>query len=557
MIAVFKNIEGYLKTMVHSLAEGAGVSITFEGNRYFCQKNKDGSYVINFARLPEKVTLDLKNALEGFCDHEVAHCLFTDYSALDRLSAYPKEDREIIKDVFNMIEDCRIETKMSRRYVGCKINLEFSNNYSLGQLNRAKLIKGWDLINLAIYFILVEQEPFDNVKRMVNLVKLKCAYLLDDYKACENSHQALDLAIKVYETLYESAEDKSFCKEEDENPDLKSTLVPRSGQKAMQQTIAEVKQKRQGSYLKSDWRENNFSRETVLAFKGQQGCGSKQTYFSHRPYTRDRDVYQQFNIPSPDIKIDMSEITRRARKFRLATTEINRTQDIHNQRRGKIDGRKLYSLSYNDFVFKRTITDSAQEKSVCFCLAVDNSGSMPEEESYFIFRNIFEFLNILDVPFFVFTYTTEVFGKESNIVKIDDRDYTRLESVVFNNIKTFEQNAQSRLPYLGSTRKSFTPMVDAYEYGLSILKTRDEMKRVFINITDGIPETYKKSSLTLTPLVKNVMREMDLLDIKYVNLGYDIARSVVPGFEVINTTHDTFTDLFCKTLEREMLRNER
>lgn len=101
-------------TSLASLAQIMGrqhrIAVQSGGDTAYAARNDDGKFVIN---LPAVVKS--KSALEqaeGYLDHEIGHCRFTDYSALDTITS------PLHKSIANIFEDVFIERKLSAVYPG-------------------------------------------------------------------------------------------------------------------------------------------------------------------------------------------------------------------------------------------------------------------------------------------------------------------------------------------------------------------------------------------------------------------------------------------------------
>lgn len=99
---------------------GHKVTVTTQGVTAFVKYNQKGEPThVNIPYLPDNASRGLIKAVQGFLDHEVAHILFTDHLALKTA-----RDSKPLLMMTNIIEDCRIERRMSREFAGSESNLE-------------------------------------------------------------------------------------------------------------------------------------------------------------------------------------------------------------------------------------------------------------------------------------------------------------------------------------------------------------------------------------------------------------------------------------------------
>ena len=79
----------------------------------------DGS-IIRLPTLPLESDDVLRGLLVGFCDHESAHIRETDFDVLKDKDVTP-----LIKNIWNIFEDWRVENRLAERFPGCRTNLHW------------------------------------------------------------------------------------------------------------------------------------------------------------------------------------------------------------------------------------------------------------------------------------------------------------------------------------------------------------------------------------------------------------------------------------------------
>ncbi len=101
-----------------------GLAVTQRGTRAFVRYDpRNGNPIsINIPMIPDTADDALIAAIRGFIDHECAHILFTDSVVFtDRLREAVKADRKRagrLKNLWNIVEDVRIERAIQRRFPG-------------------------------------------------------------------------------------------------------------------------------------------------------------------------------------------------------------------------------------------------------------------------------------------------------------------------------------------------------------------------------------------------------------------------------------------------------
>ena len=103
---------------IAKILSGSNVRVTQHGASAFVRYNKTTGQPeqLNIPNLPDNASMETIIAIRGFLDHEVAHILFTDPTHI------PSGDRAL-HALHNIVEDCRIEALMERRFHGSAHNL--------------------------------------------------------------------------------------------------------------------------------------------------------------------------------------------------------------------------------------------------------------------------------------------------------------------------------------------------------------------------------------------------------------------------------------------------
>jgi len=82
--------------------------------------------IIYLPVLPDDADDSLLAALQGYLDHEAAHCVHTDFEVMEqRLKGKPK-----LQAAWNHMEDARIERKWVEHYPGARLNLDNSSEWA-------------------------------------------------------------------------------------------------------------------------------------------------------------------------------------------------------------------------------------------------------------------------------------------------------------------------------------------------------------------------------------------------------------------------------------------
>jgi cobalamin biosynthesis protein CobT len=194
---------------------GKGVQVTQQGVSAYVRSDPDGRPVqVNLPYLPDNATEQLINALQGFLDHEVAHILFTDFKVM------PTIGDASVANMLNIVEDCRIEREMAKRFEGSAHNLSQTRRFFLDKYITPKLeaaIAGGDtdtaigVLTVPLVRALAGQDEMkdfiDGHSGIVQPLYDKLKDLAGKIENCADTAEALALAREVVKRLRGSDDD--------------------------------------------------------------------------------------------------------------------------------------------------------------------------------------------------------------------------------------------------------------------------------------------------------------------------------------------------------------
>jgi len=108
--------ETALERLGRIIAGQYGLTVVFQGSG----ASTDGKTI--YLPSTNDLTDELMADMNGFLDHEVAHCRFTDFGQLKKLME--GRGKRFQKELLNGIEDVRIEREQVKDFPGCRLNLE-------------------------------------------------------------------------------------------------------------------------------------------------------------------------------------------------------------------------------------------------------------------------------------------------------------------------------------------------------------------------------------------------------------------------------------------------
>ena len=191
------------------LLTGMSIRVTQAGASAYVERDPETLRPnrVNLPYIPDDASDSLINAIEGFVDHEVGHCLFTgEYS-------WQRADKEGVLATWNAVEDVYVERKIAEMFPGSKSNLAklrsfFIENYTEPQVKRA-LASGEDTtpyLMVCAYRAWAGQQTFvdymaDKWGLLGDIPKVLADYCQEVLPDVASSEEAVDIAIEIKKRL--------------------------------------------------------------------------------------------------------------------------------------------------------------------------------------------------------------------------------------------------------------------------------------------------------------------------------------------------------------------
>lgn len=200
--------ENAIERLGRILAAQYGIEVVFEGNQAMTDGKK--IYLPYFDDLSEEFRADIN----GFLDHEVGHCRFTEFDSMAKCKT------RFHKDLLNAVEDVRIEREMVKEFPGVALNLDPLNTKYRGEME-----KGWASMPQAVRLIIGVRDimegraPRDeeDTRKYLDLVK-------DEAKALNNLDTTEKLRIStenIAKLIVEAREEEKKKEKEEEKEEKK------------------------------------------------------------------------------------------------------------------------------------------------------------------------------------------------------------------------------------------------------------------------------------------------------------------------------------------------
>ncbi len=199
-----KDVLNCLPLVASILGDRYGVQVRI-GGKEACTNGK----VIHLPSLPMDCEPELLALAKGFCDHEAAHIRHTDFSVLKAAKLDP-----VTFNLFNCLEDWRVEKKLSGIFPGCRRNLNWlirrffveqaqpragNDSPALAVLDYVLLtVRAWDVDDVAPSrqnaTSIVEQH-FPGLKNALDAILVKV------YICCPDTSAAVEFARQIAQCI--------------------------------------------------------------------------------------------------------------------------------------------------------------------------------------------------------------------------------------------------------------------------------------------------------------------------------------------------------------------
>jgi cobalamin biosynthesis protein CobT len=184
--------------------------------------------VIRLPTMPLETDENLRNLTRSFLDHESAHIRETDFEVLKGKGITP-----LVKHIWNVFEDWRVEGLLAKRFPGCRKNFswlikrEFTKKLAIPKNPAMQIInylllsvRAWDVSEVernrdivGEFFKQAYPVLYDKINALLDLVKAKC----------KSSKDALEFAKDVESLLKaEAISLENKAQKQDQNSDKKS-----------------------------------------------------------------------------------------------------------------------------------------------------------------------------------------------------------------------------------------------------------------------------------------------------------------------------------------------
>ena len=188
-----------MEKLARILARQFSINVVFRGTG----ARTDGKTI--YLPSVKDLSPELIKDINGFCDHEVAHCRYTDMPVIRRV---PPRAQDFNRSLLNALEDVRVERLMIADYPGCEFNLEPLNTKYLVELYGKK----WKKLEWPIRLILTITGIVTNDRRvpvldahLAQMIRL-CKKEIAKFNSVTTTEAVLEISTAITNIVFDEME---------------------------------------------------------------------------------------------------------------------------------------------------------------------------------------------------------------------------------------------------------------------------------------------------------------------------------------------------------------
>tara|TARA_B100001123_G_scaffold271118_1_gene301654 strand:+ start:1879 stop:3537 length:1659 start_codon:yes stop_codon:yes gene_type:complete len=543
---IIKELDGLVKIM-----GSKEVRIIFEGE----DASTDGNNVyLPSLSLLKNLSSKQVSVLRGLFDHECGHIRHTDFEAVEH--SYNNKNSEVISLLFNVIEDCRINSIVSKEMPGAKINLETLFEDSINKIVNAleeiektenhkwlSSEKFWAPLSIFLTDGEKYNFSFESYKNLLKRIPLslrnKAKLLQREIEEAKNSFEALDAAIHAAH-IFGLTPDK-LTKEEEE---LYEEII-----EFFKKTLLTYEIAKNSLLSESDYQENHSEKSNPITKLPNHESDI------YKIYSTEFDLISSSKYKGLRLKSKLKpELVRNLQL--LVQTECAGFRELSELGK-RIDPKSLVKAYKGESkVFLKKTLDKDIDTAIG--ILVDASGSMWGEKINMASLAAFELAAGLES----FPISLEVaYFRTGKGIRFKNKNIGlgqgyRLVANELHIVKSWHQSTRQRNKYFSGMEKD---VGGANADGESLLEfsnriaVRPEKRKIIIVLSDGLPSCgvgYPAEEIFLKKAIKNITTRN--IKLGAIGINCDHVRNYYPIYSEIKNIEKLPTAL--GDLTEKMLR---
>lgn len=503
------------------LGKKYGVKVEIGGNTACTDGN-----VIRLPTLPLESNQNMKNMVRGYLDHESAHIRETDFDVLKDKDVTP-----LIKNIWNIFEDWRVENLLAKRFPGCKSNFHWLIQHEFTKPMKKPSNPAMRILN----YLLLSVRAWDveavgkNRNTAGNVVKKtypdlfeKLNDLLEQVKAkCETSKDAMGFARDVA-ALLKKESIKGEKKKQAENAKKNSKQVENVIKKLSSQKAIDTLLKARGNDLPDGLGER----------VGAELEGSAPS----NPMRGLSVAVESPKVLSALEADDISKIKRASTVLHTRLHSLLQSKTLvrrSGSRYGKLNTNHLYKINHSAKIFLRA--EERQGINTAIHILLDCSSSMR---------------NKMDLA------TQACYGIANSLHKINGISIgvtafpaDSVLNKVCSTVHPILKHGQNLHTNFSLRPSGSTPMGEAVWWVLQQCYSLKEKRKIIFIITDGKPDSVENAEMA----IENGKR----LGFEFYGIGINNSNilTILPGTSKFITKLEELAPTMFKLLQDAILKN--
>lgn len=565
--------ESSLEKIARILARQYNIDVIFEGN----QASTDGKKI--YLPFFKNLTPELKSDLNGFLDHETAHCKFTD------MPAYRAIKKRFVRELTNAAEDIRIEREMVKEFPGTVYHLEPLREKFRGEHRKVwREIPAIPRIILNVQWMMEGQAAIvdEDIERYIDVIKESVAKL----STCTSTQEVIqvceEIAEKVEDTRKEEKEEEKKKKkgeksegegeesddegdgdEDKDGEEMDAMMKEKTGEVAPGKSkfdkfspdFEKMMNEKLKDHIEKETKEDSKKKKSDIETDATRTFSKEKisipattrfdTVTDHtgkgdgRKYQALKDQVRPLVAP---IKTQLERV--------LKTKENARWN--HEKEDGKLNSRSLARLAHDKTYrtpFKKYT--KTETNNVAVEVLVDMSGSMSGkmETAKMATIAISEALRELDISFEVTGFHSK---PDTDVAKFAEgiSDATRFnrrrEKLDLHVFKSFDSGNMTGIEKLFVGQQN--PDGECVKWAAKRLELRTEKRKILLVLSDGAPCTGEGSGDVLNSDLKTKVLQIEKSGIECVGIGIqtDAVKHFYKNHVIINDIKKLPTEVMGK-----------
>lgn len=541
------NFESAIEKLGRILARQYHINVVYEGT----QAKTDGKTIS--LPLVKEMNEELWRDLNGYLDHEVGHCKFTEFDEMKQIKT------KMHRELFNIAEDNRIEREMIKEFPGCALNLDPLNAKLKSELNKKWEELPWPVRTiLGVGDIMNGRTPRidEDTERYIDVVKeaaQELRYCKDTKEIREKTHEIIQ---KIIEEREEEKEEDGEGEGEGGEGESKEDKMLSEKTDSKDPSSEWEKHSTNVSDMVNDELGDHIKDEDKPSRRDSTPDGFDKT--PHIPVTTRFDTVTDHSGKGNPANYSRlkREVASLVNPIKQQLERILKVQEnakwVSERERGGLDKRNLAKLASNKgyrTVFKEHM--KTETNNVAVELLVDMSGSMSGSKIHnakLTAIAIGEALKDLQIPFEVTGFYSEPDNKVSQVARelgVEtgygrsksrfNRTYEALRLHVFKDFSSAQMSGLEKL-HVGSQN----PDGECVAWAAKRIAQRREKRKILMVLSDGLPATGDGDFGILNNDLKTKIEKIKKSGIECIGIGIesDAVKRFYPDYVVLGNVKD-------------------